>query len=56
MHHNAVIFMDIIFKNKSHFTRELVAISTVEREEGCELYGTLLFMERINVSGPCRLR
>jgi len=48
--------MDISFKNNSHFTRKLVAISTVEREEGCELCGTLLFVETIFVSGPCRLR
>jgi len=45
--HNAVTFMDIHSKNNSHFTRKLVAIPTVEREEGCELDGTFLFMERI---------
>jgi hypothetical protein len=54
--HYAVIFTDIVFKNRSHFTRKLVANTTVEGEEGCELYGTLLFMEIIIASGPCRLR
>jgi hypothetical protein len=37
--HNAVIFIDVVFKNKSHFTCSLVAISTVEHEEGCERKG-----------------
>jgi hypothetical protein len=31
--------MDMAIKNKSHFTRSLVAISTVQHEEGCEFEG-----------------
>jgi len=54
--HNAVIYTDISFKTKFHFTRMLAAISIVGREEGCELDKTLLFVVRIIVSGACRLR